>query len=82
MKKGFPNKILFIPYGWKDRGGVAEDYDYHSETFQYFSCSRCKTRARIGIDYDTSRFIFCPKCIVKLVKPTQRSNIINNKTIK
>ena len=60
----FPDKILGIAIGWKDRGLVGVNYDGdHNET--YTAHSFCRTRARIGIENEEI-FLFCPKCLCKI----------------
>ena len=64
MKKGFPNRILFFPYGWSDKGKVSGDYK-GDETETVTCHSFCKTRARVGKE-SGKIFLYCPKCLVKL----------------
>jgi len=64
MKKGFPNKILGIPYGWKYRGKVGANF-IGNGIHEYISCGKCRTKASIGIENNLS-FIYCPRCLAKL----------------
>ncbi len=64
MKKGFPSRILGIPFGWEDRGkvsGVAKSENITT----YTCCGFCKEIARIGIE-DKELFLFCKKCKRKI----------------
>lgn len=60
MKKGFPNRILGIPYGWEDRGKVGSVYK-EDDTYSFDACGICHTKANIGIQ-SGKPFLFCIKC--------------------
>jgi len=56
LKKGFPNKILGIPVGWKDKGNPSSLTERHSY---------CNSYVHIGIE-NGEIFKFCPICLIKL----------------
>lgn len=61
LKAGFPNKVLGIPVGWKDKGKIGSEYsDYEKHGF-------CGIKCRIGYE-DGKLFKFCPRCLIKVVK--------------
>lgn len=61
----FPRKILFIPIGWSDRGEVGGTW-VEGEIYNYKVCQLCRTTAHVGRE-DRQVFLFCPKCLKKLV---------------
>ncbi len=66
MRKGFPNRILGFRYGWRDRGAVSGEYK-GNDTYNYTCCGLCRARARIAINLKKERFLYCPKCLARLV---------------
>lgn len=64
----FPNykwlKVLKIKDGWEDRGEVGSELIDGMVNFD--AHIKCRTRLHVGIDSDGSRFLFCPKCLIKL----------------
>lgn len=62
----FPEKtFLGFPKDWEDRGDVAGEY-LGNNIERFRTCGLCKTIARVGIDEDKLRFLYCSKCIKKL----------------
>lgn len=64
MKKGFPNRILGFPVGWKDRGRVANTYNPEDDTRTFDAHPYCGSAVHIGLEKG-EKFKFCPKCLFK-----------------
>ncbi len=69
MKKGFPHKFLWIPIGWKDLGRINSFYNWDKEVYAYRIHEFCNSRLKVG--EEDSRFLFCPKCLVKIEEATK-----------
>lgn len=68
MRKGFPNKILWIPYGWKDLGREDSLYNIQTGKFKYTVHSFCGARVHIGREAE-GFFKFCPRCLLEVKEP-------------
>lgn len=81
IKKGFPNKILGIPYGWKDlglRGPVKTErvkleypfyfmgYPVEYDIIEYYvRCTYCSDQARLA-KQGNEVFQYCKRCLKAL----------------
>lgn len=66
MKKGFPNKFLCFPVGWKDLGKVRRwsEINFGRTSINTKTHAICQSRVRIGKE-GKQIFVFCPRCLTK-----------------
>jgi hypothetical protein len=64
MKKGFPNKILFIKIGWSDVCKIGSYYDDRTQSMMVPICGMCNGRLRVGREKE-QLFKYCPSCLTK-----------------
>ena len=61
MKKGFPNRFLGFPIGWKNLGKVLPTHENGGLILNYRICTNCRRKLKLGKEEETF-FYYCRVC--------------------